>query len=217
MASSIDDVRTLLGIQLADNLICTDTVIIVEGSDDVTSLKSVLSQISGKIKDAIKNKKLSFVDLGGASKLRYKCSLYASLMCKYYVIVDGDKCGIDAKTTAIQNGLLSDKDVFILYAYGDSNESEFEDFLSKKLYKGMILSDYGVDIDTSPFKGCKKKWSDRLKNTFLKQGKEFNEKTEEEIKRKISKLVEKAQLSVIFPTCYLETMQCIAAQIERLL
>ncbi len=217
LATSIDDVRTLLGIQLADNLICTDTVIIVEGSDDVTSLKSVLSQISGKIRDAIRNKKLSFVDLGGASNLKYKCSLYASLMCKYYVIVDGDKCGIEAKTTAIQNGLLSEKDVFILYAYGDSKESEFEDFLSKEVYKEMILSDYGVDVNAASFKGCKKKWSDRLKDTFLKQGKEFNDKTEEEIKRKISKLVEGSQLSAIFPTCYLENMQCIATQIERLL
>lgn len=217
LASSIEDVRKLLGIQLADNLICTDTVIIVEGSDDVMSLKSVLSQISGKIRDAIKNKKLSFVDLGGASKLTYKCSLYASLMCKYYVIVDGDKSGVQAKTVAIQNGLLSDKDVFILYAYGDNRESEFEDFLCKELYQKMILSDYGVDINVASFRGCKKKWSDRLKDTFLKQGKEFNDKTEEEIKRKISKLVERSQISVIFPTCYLESMRCIAMQIERLL
>lgn len=216
-ASSIGEIRELLGIQLSDNLVSADVVVIVEGSDDVKSFRSIFSKISSPIRDAISNKKLDFVDLGGATNLRYKCALYTSLMCKYYVIVDGDKCGVDAQRVTMQNGLLTTKELSILYAYGDNKESEFEDFLIKDLYKDMIFNDYGVDLNQSTFKGCKKKWSDRLKDTFLKQCKPFNDSVEEEIKLKIANIVEKSELTSIFPECYLEAMRSIATQIERML
>lgn len=172
-AKSLKEIRELLGIQLSDNLVAAEMMILVEGTDDVKSFKSILSKISDKIKNALKNKKLYFTDLGGATNLKYKCSLYSSLMCKYYAIVDGDNCGIKSFNEAKQKGLLNNKNVAVLYAYGDNKESEFEDFIKKTFYSEMILNDYGVNLDNKEFQGCKKKWSERLKNTFNKQCKTF--------------------------------------------
>ncbi len=217
-AKSLSEIRELLGVQLSDNLVAAEVMIIVEGSDDMKSFRSIFSKLSNKIKNAIKNKKLDFTDLGGATNLKYKCSLYASLMCKYYAIVDGDKCGISSYNEAIQKGLLSTKNCAVLYAYGDAYESEFEDFLKKELYQEKIFNEYGVDINKKEFKGRRKKWSDRLKETFLKQGKVFTKNTEAEIKMKIAGLIESTDdITNIFPECYLEVVQSIATQIEELL
>lgn len=217
-AKSLNEIRELLGIQLSDNLVAAEVIIIVEGADDVIAFKSIFTKMSNKIKNALKNKKLEFVDLGGATNLKYKCSLYSSLMCKYYAIVDGDKCGIESYNEAIQKGLLGTKNSAILYAYGDRKESEFEDFVKKDLYQEMLFSDYGVDINQKEFKGCKKKWSDRLKDTFVKHGKPFTNNTEIDIKLKIANLIEQSNdLSAILPDCYLEIMQNIINQVEILL
>lgn len=215
-ANSLNEIRELLGIRLSDNLVAAEVMVIVEGEDDCISFKNILMKISTKIKNAIKNKKLDFTDLGGATNLKYKCSLYSSLMCKYYAIVDGDKCGISAYEETVQKGLIKYNGA-VLYAYGDKKESEFEDFLKKELYKDIISSDYGVNIEVADFKGCKSKWSDRLKKTFIRQMKPFNDQIEAEIKRKIADKICVSELSDIFPENYLESMKLLASQIEAML
>lgn len=217
-ANSIQEIRELLGIQLSDNLISSETVIIVEGSDDCLSLEAVFSKMSSNIKNAIKNKKLAFTDMGGATNLKYKCALYSSMMCKYFVIVDGDKCGISSYIEAKQKGLVQEKNAAILYAYGDKKESEFEDFLKKDFYEDIILADYGVNLNVREFRGCKYKWSDRLKRTFIAQSKLFGDQTEAEIKEKIaSKIAITDNIEEIFPECYIETLKNICSQIESVL
>lgn len=216
-ATSLKQIRELLGIQLSDNLVASEIVVIVEGEDDALSLKSVLRQLSSKIDNAIRNKKLDFTSLGGATNLKYKCSLYASLMCKYYVIVDGDECGRASLQEAVQKGLVTYKNLAVLNAYGEKKESEFEDFLKKDLYAKMLIDDYGVEINSSAFKGNKKKWSERLKRTFLDQCKPFDDKIEAEIKSKIATLISESKVESIFPEYCLNTMKSIALQIENLI
>lgn len=216
-AKNINEIRELLGIQLSDNLVASDVIVIVEGSDDVISFKSIFSKISPRLKTALQNNKLNIVDMGGASNLKYKCSFYASLMCKYFAIVDGDKCGIDSLNEAIQKGLLSQLNSAVLCAYGDKKESEFEDYIKKELYSKLILDKYGINIDCHSFKGCKKKWSDRLKDTFLSHSKLFSETIESDIKYELAKKIESADISEILPDCYIEVFKLISEQIEKLL
>lgn len=217
-ANNIQEIRELLGIKLSDNLISSETVVIVEGSDDAISLEYIFSKLSAKVKNAINNKKIAFTDMGGATNLKYKCALYASMMCKYFVIVDADKCGISSYEEAKQKGLVEEKNSAILYAYGDNKESEFEDFLKKDFYKDLIYNDYGVDLEVKEFKGCKYKWSDRLKKSFNAQSKPFGDKTEAEIKEKIADMIVKTDsLNDILPDCYLEKLKYVCAQIERIL
>ena len=52
-ATTIQEIRELLGIKLSDNLISSETVVIVEGADDAIALETVFSKISLKIKNAI--------------------------------------------------------------------------------------------------------------------------------------------------------------------
>ena len=82
----------------------------------------------------------------------------------------------------------------------------------------MILNDYGVDLNVKEFRGCKYKWSDRLKKAFIAQAKQFNDQTEAEIKEKIAhKIAQSARIEDIFPDCYLQTMINICSQIEQML
>lgn len=216
-AKNINEIRELLGIKLSDNLVASEVVVIVEGSDDVISFKSILSKVSPKLKTAIENNKLNIVDMGGATNLKYKCSFYASLMCKYFAIVDGDMCGTDSLNEAIQKGLLSSLNSAILYAYGNNRESEFEDYIKKELYSKVIFDKYGVDINCTSFKGCKKKWSDRLEETFVRQSKLFNKAIESEIKYELAKIIERSDISEILPEYCLEVFKHISKQIENLL
>jgi hypothetical protein len=52
-------------------------------------------------------------------------------------------------------------------------ESEFEDCLSLDCYKDSVMQIFGVDLGTAAFRG-KAKWSDRVKATFMAQGKPWS-------------------------------------------
>jgi hypothetical protein len=60
-------------------------------------------------------------------------------------------------------------------------ESEFEDCLNLSIYKEIIYEKYGVLLDIPVFKNSKK-WSDRMKETFKKQGKPWDDNIEKEVK-----------------------------------
>src|SRR5690606_24190987 len=54
------------------------------------------------------------------------------------------------------------------------NDSEFEDCLDVKCYEASILKLFGVCLNSATFKS-NRKWSERLKGTFMDQGKPWNE------------------------------------------
>src|SRR5690606_32509568 len=53
-------------------------------------------------------------------------------------------------------------------------ESEFEDCINIDIYKDVILNEQGVDLFSTKFRG-NAKWSQRMRTTFLDQGKPFND------------------------------------------
>src|SRR5699024_5648588 len=106
---------------------------------------------------------------------------------KFMVLLDYDKAGQEASEKAIDKGVIQENQIKFTICNG-SPEAEFEDCLNPAVYADMILEKFGVDINTPQFKG-NKKWSDRLKETFLSQGSRWTETVEFKVKFEVANCI----------------------------
>lgn len=176
----IKEIRDILGTKVSDNLVNAENVLIVEGEDDRIVLEKILPQMSESIKKAIQNGTLIIDDMGGAGNLPYKLSFYRNLQCKYHVLLDNDDAGRRSGQEAEIQGLLNTRNTTYTICNGSPN-AEFEDCLEKMAYAGAILSEFGVDLNVTEFRG-NKKWSDRVADCFRSQGKQWNDTMEKRVK-----------------------------------
>ena len=183
-AKSIKQIRELLGVKASDNLVNASFVLIVEGADDKIALKKILSNMSPTIKAAIANNSFIIDEIGGASNLSYKLTLMKNALCNYYVLLDNDKAGIKSFEKAKEDGLLDFKMCSFTTCEG-MTEAEFEDCLLPSLYEKAVFDKFGVSTKNPKFKS-KKKWSDRMKDCFIKQGKTWNDKVQKELKEVVT-------------------------------
>ena len=186
-AKSINEIREILGVRAADNLRHADLILIVEGEDDVRAIKAILGMMSSKLKSALLNNTLAVESLGGSSNLAYKMTYLRNALCQVHCFLDNDKAGLEAVEKAKTIGLLADADYQFAICLG-KHESEIEDFYEVESYKAEILATYAVSVDSPKFHS-KKKWSDRMWDVFLQQGKHWDDKTEMAVKNKIADLV----------------------------
>ena len=172
-AKSIAAIRELLGIKASDNLTHANYALVVEGEEDALALKALLPVLSEKIGKALRNNLLIIEPIGGAGNLSYKLSLLKNSLCATHTLLDGDQAGKIAYEKAEEDSLLSVANCTIVTCNGMS-EAEFEDCISLDVYKDTILTEQGVDLISPKFRG-NSKWSDRLRATFLDQGKPFTD------------------------------------------
>jgi hypothetical protein len=59
-----------------------------------------------------------------------------------------------------------------------------------------ILSKFGVDLNHRKFRG-NKKWSERIKDTFLDQGKPWNDDISKSVKHTVASLISKQPKKVL--------------------
>lgn len=171
-AKSIAAIRDILGIKASDNLTHANYALVVEGEEDAIALRALLPILSEKIGKALKNNMLIVEPIGGAGNLSYKLSLLRNSLCAVHTLLDGDQAGRDAYEKAESDSLISVVNCTFITCNG-MNEAEFEDCLDVDVYRDVILSEQGVDLTSTKFRG-KDKWSDRMRTTFLDQGKPFN-------------------------------------------
>lgn len=186
-SKNIKEIRELIGVKASDNLLNASYVLVVEGEEDVVALKSLLPYLSDKLSKALKNHYLVIDKLGGASNLGYKLSLLKNALCTNHVLLDNDSAGKEAFEKAEKEGMLKQKDATFIICNG-MTDSEFEDCLNKVVYAENILNDYGVDINVTQFRG-NSKWSDRMRNVFLSQGKNWNENIEAKVKHTVAESI----------------------------
>jgi AAA15 family ATPase/GTPase/5S rRNA maturation endonuclease (ribonuclease M5) len=186
-AKSIKEIRDILGVMPADNLINASYVLVVEGEDDKISLAKILPNLSDKVKKVLSTNNFVIKDIGGAGNLAYELNTLRGFMCKYFVFLDNDDAGREAANKAKERGLLCDADVKYSICNG-SPQAEFEDCLNKDCYKDAIQEIFAVNIDVNEFKG-NAKWSDRLKNVFLSQGVLWNEQIEKKVKLTVAESI----------------------------
>lgn len=186
-AKNVKEIREVLGILVSDNLINANYIIVVEGEDDKLILTKMLPLLSEKIKKVMKNNSLIICSINGASNLSFHLSHYRNYQCKYHVLLDHDQAGHDAYLKAEAQKLISMREVTFTICNG-SPIAEFEDCLNKNAYATALFEEFGVNIDVSEFKG-KKKWSDRLRECFLSQGKPWNNDVEQQVKFCVAKAI----------------------------
>jgi len=185
-AKSIKAIRELLGVKASDNLINANYALVVEGEEDAIALKSLLPFLSEKLGKLMRNNLLVIEPIGGAGNLSYKLSLLNNSLCAYHILLDHDDAGRQAYDKASKKGLVTVKNCTMLNCLGMSN-SELEDCFEVSVYKQKIHDEFGVDLDHK-FRGSSK-WSERIKNVFLTQGKRWSEGIEHDVKRVVSECV----------------------------
>jgi hypothetical protein len=188
-AKNIIEIRDVLGVLPQDNLRSASHVLVVEGETDKIILSKILSIKSKSILSAIKNSNLVLKPLNGVGNLEHDIVDLKNSMCKFFILLDNDQAGKEAINKAKSKELITEED-FKLTICNGTPEAEIEDCINKNLYKELIQEKYNVDIDKPSFKN-KKKWSIRMKDTFLNQGTPWDEKIESEIKSLIAESVYK--------------------------
>lgn len=188
-AKNIKQIRDLLGIKASDNLTNANFVLVVEGQDDVIALTALLRVLSPKLKQMIDDHMLIVEPIGGAGNLSYKLSLLKNSLCNYRTFLDNDEAGRKAFETAVSEGFLDIKSNTFVNCDGSPN-SEFEDCLDSAFYKQEIFEEYGVNLDCTEFRG-KKKWSCRVRQAFLAQGKPWDTGVESKVKCTVANCVKK--------------------------
>lgn len=180
-ATSISEIRRVLGVQVSDNMINSDLVVIVEGETDGKILGTWLRSFSEKIKDCLNSGFVIFDNMAGAANLPYKLSQWKSWLCSPVVFLDNDVEGITNHERVKNENLIAESEVFHANVRG-FRESEIEDLIKKDVYKEAIKQKFGVDLIGNTFRNNRKKWSDRLKDTFREQGRIWNAKVKAEAK-----------------------------------
>lgn len=188
-AKKIAEIRDLLGVRASDNLTHAALVLVVEGDEDKISLEGLLTQYSDKIGSALRNYSFVIEPIGGAGNLPYKLSLLNSALCNFHVYLDNDEAGRKGIQDAERDGQLRMKDYTQVICHGQT-DSEFEDMIDKEVYKEKLLDDFGVTLHSNTF-GGNKKWSERMKATFMSQGKQWNKTIAQRVKGMIAELVAK--------------------------
>jgi putative ATP-dependent endonuclease of the OLD family len=172
-AKNIAAIRDILGIKASDNLTHANYALVVEGEEDAIALRALLPVMSDKIGKALKNNMLIVEPISGAGNLSYKLSLLRNSLCAVHTLLDGDQAGRNAYAKAESDSLISVANCTFITCNG-MTEAEFEDCLNSDVYRNVILYELGVDLTSAKFRG-KAKWSDRLRTTFLDQGKPFSD------------------------------------------
>lgn len=186
-AKNVEEIRAVLGVRASNNLRNAEMVLVVEGEDDVSSLKAIVVDRSKYLAECLNNGTLVLDSLGGGTKRPYKLSLLRDSICLYHVFLDFDKCGKQSYEKAKQSGLLDDGHFVYAKAAG-KNESELEDLISVSLYKEPLERKYGISLSTRMFR-TKKKWSDRIKDVFDAHGKPWDDAVKNDVKRQVAQLI----------------------------
>jgi putative ATP-dependent endonuclease of the OLD family len=196
-AKNITQIREVLGVRVSDNLSGANIVLIVEGVSDETSISAILQSHSEKLSKAIKNNVIAISPMRGSGKLTYKLQQFKQLLCETYTLLDGDEAGINAYKNAEKESLLSQADSTIILC-PNHRESELEDCYDLSIYKDIVLTSFGVNLDCSEFKG-NRKFSHRIEDAFRAQGKLLQPKDLENLKFVVAQAVAKNPAAALDP------------------
>ncbi len=191
-ANTTEQIREILGVRASDNLRGAELVLVVEGEEDRTALTALLSALSPSLRAALETHTLAVDSLVGGSNLPYKLSLLRDALYEPYCFLDHDDCGRRAFDRARQEGLVSDAEVTFAACQG-MQDSEIEDLYRREIYAEWVAQEYGVTLDTPAFKSAKK-WSERMRDVFVRHGKAWDVGRELGVKRAISEFVAAAPL-----------------------
>ena len=174
-ASSLEELRAVLGVQLGENLVSPDLVVLVEGPNDEELLKTFAIAKQPEIQNAIISGRLKFLALNGAGNLSHQLRFHRSMVCEAIAFLDDDQEGNAAFDRAKADGLVSATDVFLSNRPGTS-ESELEDLIDPGIYETSLLAFLGISTLRPRGRAAKKaNWSARLRAVLIEGGRPRSE------------------------------------------
>jgi hypothetical protein len=181
-ARQISDIRSALGIQMADNLIGAYVVLLVEGEEDGDLLRLWLTAISAQLRSAISRRLLVIDHLGGATNLHYKVTFYKQNVYNIHAFMDNDDEGRKSIQNALDKNVLDPADYNLATCEGMQN-SEIEDLINLSAYAPSVDREFGVNLNLPRFRNSRAKWSDRVARLFQLSGKIWNRSEKMKVKR----------------------------------
>jgi putative ATP-dependent endonuclease of the OLD family len=201
VASSVADLRAVLGVRTSDNLEHAEVILIVEGPEDEVALRAIIGHRSQALRTALGEGTLAIQPLFGGAKLTYVLSLLNSSMCRVHAFLDNDSTGRNAATRAREEGLLDAADETFA-AYAGAQNSEIEDLYRVDVYSEALSNGFGFDVARlSTIPRSKGKWSQRLRLLFQSAGKRWDDEVERTAKALVAESVAGAPQTSIDPRC----------------
>jgi hypothetical protein len=177
VATSIEDIRTQLGLVASDNLRNAELVLLVEGATDALVLKSVLAHLSPDLDAAIGAGRLAIEPAGGSDRVPFHASVLKMNLCHVHAFLDYDAAGRGAAAASQNRGILDASEVQFVTARGRA-EAELEDVFEVATYAPAILTTFGVTLPSAEFNQTRAKWSGRMEAAFLAAGKDWDQSKE---------------------------------------
>jgi putative ATP-dependent endonuclease of OLD family len=200
-ASSIKELREMLGVRVSDNLAHAEVVLVVEGPEDERAIRALLSARSQALATALDDGILGIQALWGGAKLNYMLSQLQLFLCRAHVLVDDDAEGRDAAKRAQKAGLLEVRDQTFARFPG-AKDSEFEDLVDPDIYRTQLAASFNVSVDDlQAVKRSKGKWSKRMRLAFSARGQAWDDAVLALAKALVSREVTRNPGAAVEPRC----------------
>jgi energy-coupling factor transporter ATP-binding protein EcfA2 len=186
-AKSVQELRDVLGVSVADNMASAEVFLVVEGETDRECLTAVLA-VDSSLARVLNDGLLRLVPLTGAGKLSYLLTQLQDSLASTHAFLDSDQAGREAAKAAQDAGLLRSVDVTMAMRQGEKTGCELEDLIEPGVYEDAFMETFGVSVANHAWinKMSKGKWSARMPHIFQSSGKSWSKPIEEEAKKVVA-------------------------------
>lgn len=185
-AERIETIRKTLGVKIADNLLYSDYMIVVEGPSDKMVIERFMRE-DEQLRSMLNDNTITVKSIGGVRNLRNELYNLEQFLCDYMVILDFDEVGKN-KAREAQQDLEIPNDKFRYFNLSNYKECELEELYSPELYKHYLMNTWHVNITNGKFKNKSKKWSKRVEELAALSGQILNEEQINDIKKELSRM-----------------------------
>lgn len=185
-ADRVETIRKTLGVKIADNLVYSDYMIVVEGPSDKIVLERFMQE-DEQLKDLLIDNTIAVKSIGGVRNLKNELYNLEQFLCNYLVVLDLDDAG-KTKAREAQQDLKISNEKFRHFNMPNYRECELEELYNPDLYKQYLKETWQVDITNGMFRNKSKKWSKRVEELASLSGQILNEEQINDIKKELSNM-----------------------------
>jgi predicted ATPase len=200
-ATSVAELRDVLGVHVSDNLASAEVVLLVEGWTDHQAISSILGA-NERIQPFLSDGTLSVMPLHGATKLKNSLVDLQNSLAAIHAFLDDDDAGHAAAAAAKEASLVNTADLTFAMRQGAKKGCEFEDLIDSEVYKAQFQADFNVNLDHAWRNQMSKgKWSVRMATIFQASGAPWSKTLEDRAKQAAADCVAENPTSAIRQDC----------------
>lgn len=187
-AKTIKEIRDILGVEVEDNLINVKNALIVEGVSDQKFLYTFIKNLgSQSLKGKVNSGQIIILPAHGVKKIKSKIQILRNMMINYFIIVDYDESAIQLINSLLESRELDSNQFAYIPKKAFQSEVELENLYSNEFISSTCYELLNVDIKSKLDKFDRKvKWSNKMAKILPEVGKEFDKRTEDNIKTRLS-------------------------------